>query len=149
MTHDELIELGKNWLSKQDSIALVESEIGVSPRSLGYRGPVEIADIIAWRWDTSSIVIEVKTSRADFLRDAKKPCRKVNAVALGNELWYLCPKGIVDKSEVPAGWGLLVVKGKRIYKEKLPKRRATTSLATLKLELKMAIRLARKYKYDE
>lgn len=72
-----------------------------------------------------SAVIEVKTSRADFLADRKKWCRGEEALtggyAAGRLRWYLCPEGIIRKDEVPEKWGLLYWDGKKVYPVKAPK----------------------------
>lgn len=70
-------------------------------------------------WGTNgfnSMLIEVKTSRADFLNDKKKFVRqKQNArFALGNFRYYLAPAGIIEKEELPENWGLLEWDGKSI-----------------------------------
>lgn len=50
--------------------------------------------------------MECKTSRADFLADAKKPHRYGDGI--GNERWFYIPEGLVLAPHVPAGWGLIV-----------------------------------------
>ena len=66
-----------------------------------------------------SVVIEVKTSHADFLADQKKWCRGEQAANLnlqaGALRWYLCPEGVIKKEELPEKWGLLYWDGKKIY----------------------------------
>lgn len=66
-------------------------------------------------WGTTgytSHMIEVKTSRADFLKDQKKPCRFKKG--LGNFRWYLVPEGKVKEEEIPENWGLLFHDGEKI-----------------------------------
>lgn len=66
-----------------------------------------------------SVVIEVKTSHADFLNDKKKWCRSEDAekqnLQAGRLRWYLCPEGIIKKEELPDKWGLLYWDEKKIY----------------------------------
>ena len=45
---------------------------------------------------------EIKISRSDFLGDNKWPAY----LPLCNQLYFVSPKGLIDKSEVPAGIGL-------------------------------------------
>lgn len=52
-------------------------------------------------------VIEVKTSRSDFLHDKKKLCRKIENYSCGNCRYYLVPEGLVSENEIPEQWGLL------------------------------------------
>ena len=67
-------------------------------------------------------VIEVKVSHADFMADQKKWSRskaaELSDKQLGNYRYYLCPEGIIDESEIPDKWGLLVYDGKKIIKVK-------------------------------
>lgn len=63
-------------------------------------------------WGTNgfeSTLIEVKTSRADFLKDRKKFFRQkqVEKYACGNYRYFLTPRGLVTQSEIPESWGLL------------------------------------------
>lgn len=66
-----------------------------------------------------SAIIEVKTSRADFLADRKKYCRSEQAERLhqqaGRMRWYLCPEGVIRSDELPEKWGLLYWDGKKVY----------------------------------
>lgn len=77
-------------------------------------------------WGTTgykSMLIEVKTSHSDFLRDMKKPIRMDSNVRyrkyrLGNNRYYLAPKGLVGIDELPPHWGLLEWNGTSITKVK-------------------------------
>lgn len=66
-----------------------------------------------------TVVVEVKTSRADFRNDRKKWCRSEEAESLGlqagAERYYLCPEGIIKPEELPDKWGLLYWDGIKIY----------------------------------
>ena len=72
-----------------------------------------------------SAVIEVKTSRRDFLADRKKWHRSEKAEELGRQAgrlrWYLCPEGVIKKDELPEKWGLLYWDGKKVYPVVAPK----------------------------
>lgn len=54
-------------------------------------------------------VIEVKTSRADFLADKKKYWRRPESAKnqAGNFRCYLAPVGLLRVDEIPDNWGLL------------------------------------------
>lgn len=103
MTHAVLVEAGKSWI-RRIGFPIVASELmtHVTP---------EIPDIVGYR-STSSIVIEVKVSRSDFRRDARKAHR--SAGGLGLYRFYLCPAGVIDPSELPERWGLLYAEGRSI-----------------------------------
>lgn len=70
-----------------------------------------------WGYDGfSTVVIEVKTSHADFLADKKKYWRAVEPeYRAGNRRWFLCPEGVIKPEELPEGWGLLYWDGKRVF----------------------------------
>lgn len=70
-------------------------------------------------WGTNgynSVMIEVKTSRADFLKDKKKQFRNEQFAkyAMGNYRYYLAPTGIINIEDLPEKWGLLEWDGKKI-----------------------------------
>lgn len=74
-------------------------------------------------WATNgyhTTLVEVKTTHSDFLADQKKWSRskaaELSDKQLGNYRYYLCPEGIIDESEIPEKWGLLVYDGKNIVK---------------------------------
>lgn len=74
-------------------------------------------------WATNgyhTTLVEVKTNHSDFLADQKKWSRskaaELSDKQLGNYRYYLCPEGVIDESEIPDKWGLLVYDGKKIIK---------------------------------
>lgn len=79
----------------------------------------ELTDVYATNSSTSTI-IEVKTSHADFLRDKRKYARTKQAEIvkhqIGDYRYYLCPEGIIKVDELPDGWGLLYWDGKKVSK---------------------------------
>lgn len=52
-------------------------------------------------------IYEVKVSRADFLADLAKPEKREAYAVLAEAVYYCCPDGMIDKAEVPDGFGLL------------------------------------------
>lgn len=56
---------------------------------------------------SSTQLIEVKMSRADFFADRKKNWRKNQEKGIGRYRSYLCPEGLIKPDEVPQNWGLL------------------------------------------
>jgi hypothetical protein len=71
----------------------------------------DIPDAIGWQMGRS-VMVECKASRADFLADARKPQRRAGT-GVGEQRYFLTPKGLLSKEDIPAGWGLLEVDGKR------------------------------------
>lgn len=120
--HYRLCQRGAKWLhngeikytsdgSMIDSCKIVAVELV----TIGIENP----DV----WGTNgflSYIIEVKTSRSDFLIDYKKKCRKKEN-ACGNFRYYLVPKGLLSLKEIPKYWGLLEYDGKNINVIKRPK----------------------------
>jgi hypothetical protein len=65
---------------------------------------VEQPDAIGWRYTWRSTLVECKASRADFLRDKRKPHRKL--AGMGMRRFYFAPPGLIRVDELPDGWGL-------------------------------------------
>lgn len=57
--------------------------------------------------------MEAKTSRADFIVDARKLWRQMPERGMGDWRFFITPPGLLDPAELPAGWGLLEADGKR------------------------------------
>lgn len=70
-------------------------------------------------------LIEVKTTKADFLADRKKIWRKDLTRQAGNFRYYLTPKGMLNLEDLSHGWGLLEWDGMEIVK-KVPSARFPT-----------------------
>lgn len=58
--------------------------------------------------NAAPVIYEVKVSRADFLADLAKPEKRAAYAVLAEAVYYCCPEGLIDKAEVPDGFGLLV-----------------------------------------
>jgi hypothetical protein len=53
------------------------------------------------------VCYEVKTSRADFLAELKRPLKRRIGMRYSNEFYFVTPAGIVNMAEVPAECGLI------------------------------------------
>ena len=108
-THSELVDIAVRWLTNHRRCPVVFAEL-VCANDLGM-----VPDAIGWygKW---SILVECKTSRADFLADRKKPIHIKGCAAPGQERWYLVPAGLVGLGEVPEGWFLAEVDEKRMVR---------------------------------
>lgn len=100
-THRELCEIAERWLlgSQRCRVAIAEPNCIVTdeqPDAIGFKG--------SW-----SILVEAKTSRADFLADAKKPFRLRPQKGMGQCRYYICEPGIITEDDLPERWGLLYV----------------------------------------
>ena len=104
MTHAELVEHGRRWLSRTHPIVVTEiATTGEEPDVIGWQG-------------TFSTLIECKASRVDFKRDAHKAFRK-NPDAyrgMGYARYYLCEHGVITPADLPDGWGLLYVRNDKV-----------------------------------
>lgn len=77
-------------------------------RTWGTVRPDVFACLPTFRTDRCQPAIyEVKVSRADFLADMAKPEKRQAYLELAQALYYCCPNGLIAKSEVPKGIGLL------------------------------------------
>lgn len=67
---------------------------------------METPDVFGWNYWTT-VLIEVKVSRSDFLADAKKDFRQHPEQGCGEYRYYCCHDGLISIDEVPEDWGLL------------------------------------------
>nr|MBU2748641.1 hypothetical protein [Acidithiobacillus montserratensis] len=101
LDHDGLIRRAKLWLRRNGCGLVIGEPFRARTTSR------EIPDAIGWRGQATSILVECKVSRADFLADAGKPFRQDPDLGLGQWRFYLCPEGVIQVSDLPTGWGLL------------------------------------------
>jgi len=114
VTHAELVEIGRRWLlrpwrsgkgSGHGACRIILTELSA------YTTHGEIPDVLGFDSGKShSILIECKTSRADFLADAKKPFRTNPAQGIGTQRWFLVPAGVLTAEDLPENWGLLEIR---------------------------------------
>ena len=107
MNHANLVVRAERWLRNTFHCGVVLTEL------VAYTTSGETPDAIGWVWG-KSILIECKTSRSDFFVDKKKRARRQGAKALGCWRFYLTPPDLIMIDEIPEGWGLYEVHGKRI-----------------------------------
>ncbi len=110
ISHKELCELGAKILKTKLKCTVSIHE----PKGLK-----ENPDAIGWRYGwglceyEGSILIECKTSRADFKKDFQKKFRINQHEGIGNWRFYMCPTDVIKPEEVPEKWGLIYVDDKR------------------------------------
>ena len=115
MTHDDLVQIGAAWLRSHQDASVVLTE---PVRDWG-RG--EQPDVYGWLpVPKVSCIIECKTSREDFKADWSKEWRMDPNIGMGNFRWYLVPTGLVDHSDLPHNWGLLVTDGDDVVEDVAP-----------------------------
>lgn len=93
------------------------------------RGEPRAADALAISlWPSRGLAIhgvEIKTNRADWLRELKNPQKSAPVQEHCNFWWIAAPKGVVELDELPPTWGLLepTAGGKLVAKYKAPELR--------------------------
>jgi hypothetical protein len=130
--HNRLCHMAAKWLrSKKNCVFSVAEVVATSS---------EIPDAIGFKaWDT--IIVEVKVSRADFLKDKAKRVRLNPSQGMGRLRYYLCPVGMIHPDEVPEKWGLLYTDEKRISEVK----QAYFQDSAKDCELNMAVSVIRRF----
>lgn len=115
-THLDLCKIAARWLRFPNSRGGHGCQVALSEPRTGYLAG-EIPDAIGFRVaepGCGSVVIECKTSRADYLADAKKPHR--GAIGMGRYRYFLCPDGLLSPADMPDRWGLLVINARGAVK---------------------------------
>jgi len=121
ITHDDLVEIGRRWMSARSPVVVTEisSGVGEEPDVIGFstglkkgRRPVGYG----------TVLIECKASRSDFLSDKKKYYRRNPEVGLADYRLFLCPTGLIKVEELPEGWGLLETQGENVKFVHIPSR---------------------------
>lgn len=112
MSHSDLCAIAVKWLQRPNSAGGPGCQVAVSECRSGWTG--EVPDAIGFRAaggnDDGSVVVECKTSRADFLADRKKAHRAEGGC--GNWRYFMTSEGLISPDELPPGWGLLTVNGR-------------------------------------
>lgn len=98
-THEQLVTAGRHWLSSRSPVVL--TELKSSAR--------ECPDVWGVLHGKSTVLIECKVSRADFLADAQKSFRRYPEMGAGNFRYFLTPSGMLTVPELPGKWGLLEI----------------------------------------
>jgi len=99
MTHTECVAHASEWLRNKCNVILPEF----------FTHNSELCDVIGFRAYGTSLMIECKVSRGDFLSDKKKSFRIRPETGMGDQRYYCCPAGLIKPSELPKGWGLIYV----------------------------------------
>lgn len=107
-THRELCSHAVEWLLRPDS----KGGPGCTVAFSEVQSPcgTEVMDAFGVRsvgWESYSVLVEVKVSRADFRADLAKPHRRDPALSGGTYRYYLAPAGLLAVDELPPRWGLI------------------------------------------
>ena len=105
-THDNLVDRAAKWLRSMNCSVVLEE-------MTAYTWNGETPDAIGWV-ENKSILIECKTSRADFRKDLKKRFRDPLYKGMGQWRFYLTPEGLLKENDCPVGWGIYEIKGRSV-----------------------------------
>jgi hypothetical protein len=105
MTHAQLVAQAVAWLRRYRCGVVLSEQACASG---------EMPDAIGWKKASHSVLVECKVSRADFLADRSKAFRQKPEIGVGCERFYLSPAGLIRANELPAGWGLLECRDRKI-----------------------------------
>lgn len=139
--HQKLIKLGADFIMKNpptkgnmycSKCNIIVTEITTFAS--------EKPDVLGFANDTNTVMLEAKISRADFLKDSKKPFRKNPETGMGNFRLYITPVGLITPNELPENWGLIEVDKKDKCKIIEYAKRQTSNIENEFLVLKSVIR---------
>ena len=106
MNHKELTLKASRWLKKHYNNRIIPNCSIIATEISCANATGEIPDVIGWCYWTS-VLIEVKVSRTDFKKDAKKIFREYTNMGMGEFRYYICPTDLIKVKELPHLWGLL------------------------------------------
>jgi hypothetical protein len=109
-THKKLVNRMANWLKNSKRYTVVFSELTTRNN--------ETPDVIGWVGNAFSTLIECKVSVSDFRADKKKVFRRAAELGMGDFRYFAAPLGVIARTEIPDGWGLLEV-GERSVRESI------------------------------
>jgi hypothetical protein len=130
VTHAQLVSAAECWLRSYRCYIVLSEQTAESG---------EVPDVIGWRSNCHSVVVECKISRADFFADEKKAVRQKPELGMGCERFYLTPKDLLDESELPHGWGLLELHKRDVAVRTKPACRSQRTPAGLMSEMELLL----------
>lgn len=132
--HKTLVRKSAAWLRNRKNCNVVFAELATQNN--------ETPDVIGFHGAGGSILVECKTSRADFLADKNKIFRHHEEMGMGDARYFAAPKGLLKPDELPEGWGLLEITDAdgRTYETK----QATYKEANKRAEVKMLMSAIRR-----
>lgn len=110
MTHDGMIKLGVRWLQKPYANIAPYGHSSMSVIVTELASCMEIPDVLGFASNKGeTVLIEAKVSRSDFMADLKKSFRSplCPGQGMGDQRWYIAPKGVIPVELLPPKWGLL------------------------------------------
>lgn len=106
MTHKKLVDISSKWLKRHKENSIIPNCTTIASELVTNTASGECPDVIGWCY-WASVLIEIKISRSDFLKDQKKNFRIDQSLGMGEFRYYCCPTDLIKTDELPYGWGLL------------------------------------------
>jgi len=131
LTHKKAVQRIVAWMRYTRKLPVVIAELSTQN--------TETPDVIGFLGPGSSILVECKVSRADFLADKKKWFRREEDQGMGDVRYFAAPPGMLTPAELPEGWGLLEIHDRMVSEKKAPERKKASKRCEVKL-LMSAIR---------
>lgn len=103
LDHKQLVIRAKQWLLSAKRCNPVFTEKGSAKSN-------EMPDAIGWNSE-GSVLVECKTSLADFRGDKRKPFRKKSRKGMGLRRYYMLTSELysqIPEKEIPGGWGIVI-----------------------------------------
>lgn len=146
MNHQELVHRATKWLRSRKCNVVLAEPTAVSG--------LEIPDAIGWSpsgaTTNTSVLVECKVSRSDFLQDRKKGTRtSASDKQLGNERWFMTTRRLLDPEEIPEGWGLVEVTEQKAFVVKPPIRHRSKNEHAEQVLLITALGRVQEHRYAE
>jgi hypothetical protein len=116
------------YMSERDVVAMLKRKFPM-PEYVSLTG---VRDKAGWANRTADMIsvsvwpsrglelhgFEVKVSRSDWRRELKEPAKAEAIAGFCDRWWIAAPKGVVPLDELPATWGLLEIKGGKVFTTK-------------------------------
>lgn len=126
-TQTECIEL--KLLKRRPSVRMVRTNVGFGPSEEYQEWNKQVRALTK----PMTLLVEIKTTRADFRGD-----RKWTAKPVANLMWVATPAGLLKDGELPEGWGLLELGPRGLKQVAAP----TVHQVTLKEQLDVILAVA-------
>lgn len=87
--------------------------------------------------------VEIKVSRSDWLHELNSPGKNDAVASQCDKWWIAAPKGIVEKDELPEGWGLYTPSGRGLRVTVKPRKRKNADAFTRPLVASLLQRVSK------
>ncbi len=115
LTHIDLVEIGRKWLSVRSPIVITEiSACTEEPDVLGLESDIKFVKDRIQQRSFGITLLECKATKIDYKSDFKKSFRIHPSEGICKFRYYFTPEGLLDPEELPENWGLIEVTKKKI-----------------------------------